>query len=107
MRDLTALAPADVFGLPARGTVSVGNYADLVLVDPTTTQPIRGTELHTSCDWTPFEGQEVVVPELTLARGRVAYNRGEPFTSSPSSSSSFSSPSRFDAAEGQNVRNGR
>lgn len=93
VRDLTARAPADVFGLPARGTVSVGNYADLVLVDPATTEPIRGPELHTNCDWTPFEGRAAVVPDLTLARGRIVYDR--------------EAASPFGAAEGQNVRDDR
>jgi len=80
VRELTATGPARVFGLPDRGRIVPGNYADLVLVEAEP-QPIRAAELHTACDWTPFEGRSGVFPELTIARGRVAYDRNaeEPF----------------------------
>jgi dihydroorotase len=81
IRDLTAANPAEIFGLLNRGTVAEGNHADLVLVDPGTTEPIRGPELHTKCDWTPFEGRPGVFPELTMVRGEIIYERDadEPF----------------------------
>ena len=81
VRDLTAANPAEVFGLPNKGRVAEGNDADLVLVDPGTTETIRGTELHTRCDWTPFEGQVAVFPEWTMVRGEIVYERdaAEPF----------------------------
>jgi dihydroorotase len=75
VRDLTAANPADVFDLPNKGRVAEGMDADLVLVDPGTTHPIRADRLHTKCDWTPFEGREAVFPELTLVRGSVVYER--------------------------------
>lgn len=75
VRDLTAATPADVFDLPEKGRVADGNDADLVLVDTTSTRPIRADSLHTNCDWTPFEGWEAVFPDLTLVRGEVVYER--------------------------------
>jgi dihydroorotase len=75
VRDLTAANPADVFDLPSKGTVAEGNDADLVLVDTTSTRPVRADALHTNCDWTPFEGWEAVFPETTLVRGGVVYER--------------------------------
>ncbi|QLH81502.1 dihydroorotase [Halosimplex pelagicum] len=75
VRDLTAANPADVFDLPNKGRVAEGMDADLVLVDPGKTHPIRADRLHTKCDWTPFEGREAVFPELTLVRGSVVYER--------------------------------
>jgi len=75
VRDLTAANPAAVFGLPNKGTVAEGNHADLVLVDPGTTETIRGTDLHTNCDWTPFEGWNGVFPEWTMVRGDIVYER--------------------------------
>jgi len=82
LRDLTAANPADVFGLPNKGTVAAGNHADLVLVDPGTTETIRGAELHTNCDWTPFDGRPGVFPEWTMVRGELIYERDadEPFS---------------------------
>ena len=82
VRDLTAATPADVFDLPGKGRIEEGRYADLVLVDPGETRPIRGDELHTNAGWTPFEGWDGVFPELTAVRGQVVYERrgdGETF----------------------------
>lgn len=75
VRDLTAANPATVFDLPNKGRIAEGNHADIVLVDADETRTIRGSELHTNCDWTPFEGQEGVFPELTMVRGQVVYER--------------------------------
>ncbi|PSQ52127.1 dihydroorotase [Halobacteriales archaeon SW_8_65_20] len=76
VRDLTAANPAERFGLDDKGRLVEGNDADLVLVDGTP-EPIRGDDLHTNCEWTPFEGMEGVFPSLTLVRGRVVYEDGE------------------------------
>ena len=92
VRDLTAANPADVFDLPDKGRVAEGMDADLVLVDTTSTRPIRADSLHTTCDWTPFEGWEAVFPELTLVRGEVVYERD------PDGSETFGDP------VGENVR---
>ena len=73
VRDLTAANPADVFGLTRKGKVEQGLMADLVLVDPDASREIRGEELHSKCDWTPFEGMRGVFPELTMVRGNVVY----------------------------------
>lgn len=75
VRDLTATNPADVFDLPDRGRVEAGNYADLVLVDPGQTEPVRAADLHTKCEWTPFEGRDAVFPEWTMLRGETVYDR--------------------------------
>ena len=89
VRDLTATSPADVFGLPDRGRVEAGNYADLVLVDPDDTEPVRAEDLHTKCEWTPFEGRDAIFPEWTMLRGEMAYERAD---------------DSFGEARGQNVR---
>jgi len=75
VRDLTAANPAAIFDLPAKGRIEEGAHADLVLVDPGRTRPIRGADLHTKADWTPFEGRPGVFPELTTVRGQVVYER--------------------------------
>jgi dihydroorotase len=74
VRDLTAATVADVFDVPKKGRVREGNDADLVLVDPDEVRAIRGADLHSKCDWTPFEGMDGVFPELTLVRGHPAYD---------------------------------
>ncbi|WP_136687663.1 dihydroorotase [Halorhabdus amylolytica] len=75
VRDLTAANPAALFDLPRKGRIAEGYDADLVLVDPDTTREIHGEELHTNCEWTPFEGWRGLFPELTMVRGTVVYER--------------------------------
>lgn len=92
VRDLTARNPAAIFDLPSKGTVEEGNHADLVLVDPGTTREIRASNLHTKCEWTPFEGRPGVFPQLTMVRGTVVYER------------EADGSERFGDAAGENVR---
>jgi dihydroorotase len=75
VRDLTAATPAEVFGLPDRGRVEAGNFADLVLIDPDDVESIRAEDLHTKCGWTPFDGRDAVFPEWTMLRGAMAHER--------------------------------
>jgi dihydroorotase len=91
VRDLTARTPADVFDLPRKGRVAEGRDADLVLVDPDGPREIVGTDLHSQCGWTPFEGFSGVFPDLTLVRGQVVYEREH-------------GQERFGDAVGENVR---
>jgi dihydroorotase len=91
VRDLTARTPAAVFDLPRKGRIEEGYDADLVLVDPDAPREIRGVDLHSKCGWTPFEGWTGVFPEMTLVRGRVAYERD-------------GDAERFGDAVGENVR---
>ena len=92
VRDLTATNPAEIFDLARKGTISEGTHADVVLVDPGTSREIRGEDLHSKCDWTPFEGWRGIFPELTMVRGRVVYER------TPDGEESFGDPI------GENVR---
>lgn len=63
---------------PKKGTISVGSDADLTVVDLNEKTEINAEELHTKCDYTPFEGWEVVgVPILTLVRGKIVMENGE------------------------------
>ncbi|MCU4799911.1 dihydroorotase [Halobacteria archaeon HArc-gm2] len=93
VRDLTAANPADVFDLPRKGAIEVGNDADLVLVDPDDDREIRGENMHTKVDWTPFEGFTGVFPELTMVRGEIVYERD-----------TVSGDETFTDHQGENVR---
>jgi dihydroorotase len=73
--ELTARNPADFFSIPGKGRIARGYDADLVLIDADATRPIRGEELHSRCEWTPFEEWAGVFPELTIRRGDVIYRR--------------------------------
>jgi len=77
VRDVTAANPADIFGLERKGRVEAGRDADLVLVDPEHSREIRGGDLHSKVEWTPFEGKLGVFPAWTMVRGTVVWDGDE------------------------------
>jgi dihydropyrimidinase len=78
MVDVLATAPARIAGLRGKGEIGVGNDADIVIFDPEHTRTIRASEMHSACDYDPYEGWEVTGwPALTLLRGQTAYASGE------------------------------
>lgn len=78
MVDVLATAPARIAGLRGKGEIAVGNDADIVIFDPELTRTIRASEMHSACDYDPYEGWEVTGwPTTTLLRGQTAYADGE------------------------------
>jgi len=79
MVDLLATQPAKLFGLyPRKGTVAFGSDADIVVFDPARRETISAASQHTKCDYSLYEGTEVVgAPELVLLRGTVLVENGE------------------------------
>jgi dihydropyrimidinase len=56
----------------------VGKDADLVLFDPIEKRTVRAREMHSACDYDPYEGWEVTGwPRTVILRGQVAYDRHE------------------------------
>ncbi len=70
---------ARTFGLfPKKGTINIGSDADLVLVDMNKTVTLRSENLHTTGDFTPYEGMEVTAwPMTTILRGKVIIKNNE------------------------------
>jgi len=76
--DLLATSPARIAGLRGKGEIAIGGDADIVIFDPEVTRTIRASEMHSACDYDPYEGWEVTGwPTVTLLRGEVAYADGE------------------------------
>ena len=99
VQELVAHNPAEIFDLDSKGRIEPGYDADLTLVDPDAPREIRGSDTHTKCDWTPFEGRLGVFPELTMVRGEVVYER------TPSDGDDRNGDEEaFGDVDGQNVR---
>jgi dihydropyrimidinase len=72
MVELVSTNPAKLFGLfPGKGTLAVGSDADIVVFDPAQPRTLTNAALHSRCDYSLYEGMQVVgVPETVLLRGR-------------------------------------
>ncbi len=77
--EVVATAPARIAGMyPRKGVLAVGSDADLVVFDPLARRTIRAAELHSACDYDPYEGWEVTGwPDVVLLRGEVAFEGGD------------------------------
>lgn len=73
MVDLTATAPAKLFGLfPRKGTIAVGSDADLVLFDPNERWAIRAADHHSRVEFSLYEGRPITGRvKKVLLRGNV------------------------------------
>jgi allantoinase len=76
--ELVSYNPARRFGLPQKGDIAVGLYADLVLVDPDESFVVRAAESESKQGYTPFEGLELSGRvKSTFLRGELVYDAGK------------------------------
>jgi len=75
--ELTATAPARIFGLSNKGRVEPGADADLIVVDPDRELTIEASVLHSDVDYSPYEGMTLRgFPTWTLSRGEPVVAEG-------------------------------
>jgi dihydropyrimidinase len=76
--EVLATAPARIAGMsPRKGVISIGSDADIVVFDPNARRTIRATDLHSACDYDPYEGWDVTGwPEVVISRGETVFARG-------------------------------
>ncbi len=76
--ELTASAPARIYGLASKGRIAPGADADLAIWDPERTEVVAQSRLHDAMDDSPFEGWRVTGwPLTTVARGEVIWHEGQ------------------------------
>ena len=77
--DLTATAPARLFGLyPRKGAIVIGADADFALVDPLRTWTFGTEQLHTRSGISPYLGQTFRGAAVrSIVRGRTVFADGE------------------------------
>jgi len=76
--EVLATAPARIAGMyPRKGVIAEGSDADVVVFDPSARRIVRAAELHSACDYDPYEGWNVTGwPEVVLSRGEAVFERG-------------------------------
>ncbi len=76
--ELTSTAPARIYNLPNKGSVAIGQDADLCIWDPGRQVTIDDTMVRDLTGYTPYAGRTVTGwPETVLRRGEVIVRGGE------------------------------
>jgi len=77
--EITSTNVARIFGLsPQKGTIATGSDADIVIFDPEKKHTISAKTHHQHCDYSAYEGWEVIGKAKTvLLRGQVAIDDGK------------------------------
>ncbi|WP_026958844.1 dihydropyrimidinase [Aliagarivorans taiwanensis] len=76
--ELLCTRPAQLFGLTNKGAIKPGFDADIVIIDPSTSETIQANMEHSKAGFTPYAGMECNgFPEYTIARGEVIVEGGE------------------------------
>ena len=72
-----AHTPAHLFGIPHRGFIREGYFADLVLVQPDSEWTVTPDNILYKCGWSPFEGTTFSHRVVrTFVNGVLVYNEG-------------------------------
>lgn len=76
--EIVSTNPAKLAGMyPQKGTLSIGSDADIMLIDPTLSVTLSTEQMHSNCDFSPYDGFRVKgYPVLTMSRGDVVYEKG-------------------------------
>lgn len=81
---LCSTNPAKIFGLyPKKGAISVGSDADILIYSPDVITVIDYKKLQTNCEWSPYQGMEIIgKPYMVILRGKIVLE-GDKFCGDP------------------------
>jgi len=75
---ITSRLPAEIYRLPGKGSIAIGNDADLVIVDPNLKKTVDPNTQESFADYSPYEGMTLKGwPVRTLIRGRTVAQDGK------------------------------
>lgn len=76
---ITSTNPAKIFGMyPEKGSLNINTDADIMVIDPNKKETISQESQHSLCDYSTYEGMEVVCSvHLVFARGKLVAKDGE------------------------------
>lgn len=60
--------PAEIMNIP-KGKIEIGRDADFIIIDYKEITSVKSENLHSKCDWTPFEGIPAIFPSHVFVRG--------------------------------------
>jgi len=77
--EVFASSPARIAGMyPRKGALAIGSDADLLIFDPQAERTVNAADLHSACDYDPYEGWAVTGwPEIVVSRGEIVFDHGE------------------------------
>ncbi|MHB8063185.1 MAG: dihydropyrimidinase, partial [Ruminiclostridium sp.] len=76
--ELCSTNPAKIFGCTQKGTITVGNDADIVIYDSEKDFTVSVATMHSDYDHTIWEGKQFHgYPLMTFSRGKLVYKDGE------------------------------
>jgi len=72
--EISSTNAAKIFGMyPRKGTIAIGSDADIVIFDPQKKHTISVNTHHMNCDYSAYEGKEVIgKTETVILRGKIA-----------------------------------
>ena len=79
LAELTSSSSAKLYGLyPRKGNLLPGADADIAILDPEAEWTVRAADLHSNCDFSPYEGLAMQGKVwATLSRGEMVWKDGE------------------------------
>jgi dihydroorotase len=72
-------APAEMFNVVDRGFIREGYFADLVLINPSSSTLVSRNSILSLCGWSPFEGSNFSHQiSTTFVNGNIVYSKNKP-----------------------------